>query len=152
MRDAPRSYIAALCLLLICLPLAACQSTPKPAEIQASEAWGRPSPMSATVGVFYLKITNSGGQDDKLLSVESQACRVIELHETVMEGDTMGMRPVPEGFVLIPAGETVEFKTGGLHLMCIDKQADFSPGTKLPLTLQFENSGAIELEAEIRNP
>jgi periplasmic copper chaperone A len=144
--------ISVMVLLTAGLLLTACQAGSTPAEIQVEEVWGRPSPMTATVGVFYMKVKNSGGGADKLLSAKSDACKVIELHETIMEGDIMSMRPVEGGFVGIPAGEMVEFKTGGLHLMCVEMQVDFTPGAAIPLILEFESSGTIQVEAEIGAP
>jgi periplasmic copper chaperone A len=138
-------------LLWMSLLVSACQSASGPA-IQVEEAWGRSSPMDASLGAIYMKILNTGDQNDTLLSASSAACGVIELHETLMEGDIMKMRPVGEGGIPIPAKGTVELKTGGLHIMCIDKQQDFSTGAKIPLTLQFEVSGVIDLQVEIRNP
>jgi copper(I)-binding protein len=136
---------------LLGLLMAACQNASSSA-IQIEEAWGRPSPMDATLGAIYMKISNTGSQDDSLLSASSPACGVIELHETIMEGDVMKMRPVPDGAIAIPAGEVVELKTGGLHLMCIDKQQDFAVGSKIALTLNFEVAGAMELDVEVKNP
>ena len=151
---ASKKFIRILSILVILMGLfvASCKSQPTEPEIQVEDVWGRPSPMSASLGAFYMNIKNTGSQADKLLSAESQACGVIEIHETVQQGDTMGMRPVEGGFVDIPPGETVEFKTGGLHLMCIDKKDDFTPGVKIPLVLKFKTSGSIEQQVEIRNP
>jgi hypothetical protein len=131
------------------LTVAGCQESAS--GIQIEEAWGRASPESAANGAFYMKIKNSSQQGDTLLSVSSTACGVVEIHNTVMENDTMSMHPMAEG-LHIPAGETIELKTGGMHLMCIDKQADFTPGAKLPLILQFDQAGEIDLEIEVRNP
>jgi hypothetical protein len=64
----------------------------------------------------------------------------------------MGMRPVEGGVIEIPAGGQAELKVGGLHVMCIQKQADFEPGAQLPLTLQFEKSGEKMITVEIREP
>jgi copper(I)-binding protein len=39
---------------------------------------------------------------------------------------------------------------GGLHVMCLDKQVDFTSGSRIPLTLFFANAGEMAVEAEIR--
>ena len=147
-----RIQLTALLIILSGLSLVSCSNASQEIGIQVENIWGRPSPMSATVGVFYLQVINTAKTADKLLSAESKACGVIEIHETIMQGDTMGMRPVEAGFVPIPAGETVEFKSGGLHLMCIDKLDDFTPGKVIPLTLNFEVAGTLDVNAEVRNP
>jgi periplasmic copper chaperone A len=141
--------IISLLSLLLALGLAGCGSK---SNIEIEEAWGRPSPMSSDLGAIYMTIRNNGSEDEKLLSASSNACGSIEMHETVMDGDTMSMRPVAEGFITIPAGESVILKTGGLHLMCIDKQADFSEGATISLTLEFEQFGLAALEIKVQNP
>ena len=85
------------------------------------------------------------------MAAKTEACGTVELHEMYMkENDVMGMRQVPGGTIPVPAGETVELKVGGLHVMCIDKQAAFEVGDKIPITLEFANAGEINVTADIR--
>jgi periplasmic copper chaperone A len=44
----------------------------------------------------------------------------------------------------------VELKAGGLHIMCMDKKQDFASGIHFPLTLEFEKSGEITVQVNIR--
>ena len=139
-------------LMLLGLLLVGCSSSSGP-DISIEKAWGRPSPKVATAGAFYMLIKNSGGEADKLVDGESPACRVVELHESYMtEEGAMGMRPVEGGAIEVPAGGQAELKMGGLHIMCIDKLEDFDVGAVLPLTLDFEKSGQMTIDIEIREP
>jgi hypothetical protein len=139
-------------LLLLGIVLAGCASSAGP-EISIENAWGRPSPKVATAGAFYMLIKNTGGEGDKLVAGESPACGVVELHESyTTEEGAMGMRPVEGGGIEVPAGGQAELKMGGLHIMCIDKLEDFEVGAVLPLTLDFETSGQMTIDVEIREP
>ena len=139
-------------LILLGLFLASCASPSGP-EINIENAWGRPSPKVATAGAFYMLIKNSGSETDYLVSGESTACGVVELHESYKtEEGAMGMRPVEGGKIEIPAGGEAELKMGGLHIMCIDKLEEFEVGAVLPLSLNFEKSGEIKIDIEIREP
>ncbi|HBY07707.1 MAG TPA: copper-binding protein [Chloroflexi bacterium] len=139
-------------LALFGLFLAGCASSSGP-KISIENAWGRPSPMVATAGAFYMQIKNKGGEADKLVGGSSAACGTVELHESYMTDEgAMGMRPVTGGFIEVPAGGMAELKVGGMHIMCIDKLEDFTVGATLPLTLNFEKSGDISLDVEIREP
>jgi copper(I)-binding protein len=139
-------------LTLFGLLIAGCSSTSGP-EINIENAWGRPSPKVATAGAFYMQIKNVGNEGDKLIDGQSPACGVVELHESYMTEDgAMGMRPVEGGFIEIPADGEAELKMGGLHIMCIEKLEDFTVGAVLPLTLNFEKSGEMTIEIEIREP
>jgi len=129
-----------------------CSATSGP-EINIENAWGIPSPKVATAGAFYMKIKNVGNEGDKLIAGQSPACGVVELHESYMTEDgAMGMRPVEGGFIEIPADGEAELKMGGLHIMCIEKLEDFTAGAVLPLTLNFEKSGEMTIDIEIREP
>jgi copper(I)-binding protein len=139
-------------LILLGFLLIGCASSSGP-EISIENAWGRPSPKVAAAGAFYMLIKNNGGEDDKLIGGDSPACGVVELHESYMtEEGAMGMRPVEGSAIEIPAGGDAELKMGGLHIMCIDKLEDFDTGAVLPLTLEFEKSGKITIDVEIREP
>lgn len=119
--------------------------------VQVTDVWGRPSPMMAQSGAFYMTIENKGAEDDALLRVETAACGVTELHESSMDdAGVMQMRPVEGGRIEIPAGGTVTLKAGGLHVMCLQMPQAFATGEKIPLTLVFENAGTLPIEAEIR--
>jgi len=127
--------------------------SPQGPDIRVEDAWGRPSPKIATAGAFYMIIKNRGGEADYLVGAESSACNVVELHESYKtEEGAMGMRPVEGGMIEIPAGGQAELKMGGLHIMCIDKLEEFDMGAVFPLTLDFEESGNLEINIEIKEP
>lgn len=136
--------------LILGLTLAACGGGG--GELAVSDVWGRSSPMAAQNGAFYMVIENGTGEDEALTAVQTDACGTVELHEMYMkENDVMGMRQVPGGVIEIPAGETVELQVGGLHVMCLDKQIDFTAGEEIPLTLIFQNAGERPVTADIRD-
>jgi len=153
MQNTALKWLLLTTLILSTLALTGCQSGPPRPEITVEGAWGRPSPQAAPTGAFYLRLKNAGRQADRLVSAQSPACSTVEVHETYETAEgAMGMRPVEDGVVEIPAKGEVEFKTGGLHLMCIGKLTAFTPGTRLPLRLQFQKSGEITVEVEVREP
>lgn len=119
-------------------------------QLEVHGAWGRSSPKVAQNGAFYMEIVNNSAEDDELQSASSDACEVVELHEMyMMENDVMGMRPVEGGVIPIPAGETVELKVGGLHVMCLGKKADFNVDDTYMVKLQFAKAGEKEVAVEI---
>ncbi|MFC1997638.1 copper chaperone PCu(A)C, partial [Chloroflexota bacterium] len=139
-------------LVLLSIFVFGCSSSSEP-DIKIENAWGRSSPKVATAGAFYLLIKNQGGETDSLVAGESSACGAVELHESYKtEQGAMGMRPVEGGSIEVPAGGQVELKMGGLHIMCINKLEEFEVGAILPLTLDFEKSGEMNIEIEIREP
>lgn len=96
------------------------------------------------VGGGFITITNNGGEDDRLVSAISAQAGEVQLHEMAMEGDVMKMRQLNDG-IAIPAGETVELKPGGLHLMFFKVAEPFKEGAVVNVTLTFEKAGAVDV-------
>ena len=139
----------AIAVALAALALAACGgSGGTSGGITVSEAWARPSPMMERAGAAYLVLHNGGAADDKLLSVESDVAKAIELHETKESGGMMQMSPVPN--IPIPANSKVELKPGGLHVMLIGLNLELKAGDKVELTLNFEKAGKVSVTAEVK--
>lgn len=120
-------------------------------EIIVADAWGRPSPMAADNGVFYMNITNQTGTADALTSASTEACEAVELHEGYMkENGSMGMRPVLGDMIDLPTSETINLKPGGLHVMCIGKTIPFDVGISVTLNLTFEQAGDLSITVPIQ--
>lgn len=122
--------------------------------LAAQPAWAAPiqianpvlrvaSPVSKT-GAGYLVIRNKGPQPDRLLAVKTAAANRSDLHGTVMAGSVMQMRAQADG-VPLPAGSTVRFAPGGLHIMFIGLKGPVPAGRRIPATLQFQRAGAVEV-------
>ena len=144
-------------------------------ELAIEGAWARNSPMAATAGAAYFTIIG-GETDDVLTGIKPDAAIAgsIEMHETVMAGGgstsmgdsdmssttmagdmtatTMGgaMQMLPVSTVEIPAGETVEFKPGGHHIMLIDLVEPLKLGDTFELTLMFEKAGEKTVSVEVK--
>jgi len=128
--------------------VAAAQTTPESGSAMGNvEAMG---PMGVT-SAAYMLISNTGSEADRLLSASSDAAAATEIHLSEMKEGVMTMRPV-EGGIEIPAGGQVELKPGGYHVMLIGLKHELAPGGKVQLTLTFEKSGQMAVEAQIRNP
>jgi copper(I)-binding protein len=127
--------------------LASCQANPSE-EIKVENVWGRPGTAGGNSALYFM-INNSSGQDDVLLKAESSAAKNVELHMSSMDASGK-MSMSPQEKVEVSAGEKVEFKPGGLHVMLINLQSDLTVGQKINVSLTFEKAGKIELEAVIQ--
>lgn len=149
----PRCFSAFLAAMLVIFTLASCTPADRP-TLLIEDSWGIASPSIPGAGSLFLVITNTGKAPDKLLSAKSDACGMVEIHETVKKVDgTMGMNLVSEP-VVIPAGGQVVLKPGSLHIMCLKMDTSkYTIGDQISLTLMFEKSGEKTVAAEIRgNP
>ena len=145
---------------IIFLPVAfliGCSSSDSP-EIRVENVWSWPveamqddDGSSHSTGVVYLTIGNDGGAADRLIAVQTEAAEVVEFHETRKQGDITMMQRV-EGVIEIAADGQVEFKPGGLHIMLIGLKRSLNPGNRFELVLEFEKSGEVKVESEVRQP
>jgi periplasmic copper chaperone A len=117
-------------------------------SLTISGGFSRATLPNAPVGGGFLTITNTGAEDDRLVSATSPAAGDVQIHEMKMEGDVMKMAQLPDGLP-IPAGQTVTLQPGGFHLMFMQLKQALVEGTKLPVTLTFEKAGSIEVELDI---
>lgn len=102
---------------------------------------------SGKAGGGWLAIRNAGSAPDRLLSARSPVAERVELHTMRMEGDVMRMRQLDA--IELPAGQTVELKPGGLHLMLMGLKAPLKAGERVPVTLRFEKAGELAVELDV---
>ena len=108
-----------------------------PGGVAVSDPWVRATvPQQRSTGAFMTLTAKDGA---RLVAVASPAARVVELHEMTHGADNvMRMRAV-EGLDL-PAGQPVELKSGGYHVMLIDLVAQVKEGDRVPLTLTIQGA------------
>ena len=94
----------------------------------------------------YFEITNHSDVDDALIDVSSLEAERVEMHKTEVVDNVSKMRR--QVSIDIPAGETVTFQPGGLHLMLFG--VDFPEGTQdVTITLKFKHADAMTIVAEL---
>ncbi|CAN7607203.1 copper chaperone PCu(A)C [Rhizobium sp. LjRoot258] len=120
----------------------------KAGDIAIGHPHARAMVPGAKVGGGYLKLTNAGSTDDKLVSITSERAAKTEVHQMSVNNGVMTMRPVAGGLV-IPAGQTVELKPGGFHIMFMDVAEPFKEGEMIKATLTFEKAGSVVVEFEV---
>lgn len=117
------------------------------AVTQVQAAWARPTVQGQAAGGGFLKIVG-GAQPDKLVAASSPVAGRVELHTMRMDGDVMRMRQVES--IEVGAGQTVELKPGGLHVMFMDLKAPLKSGSSFPLILRFEKAGELTVDVAVQ--
>lgn len=140
------------------------ESPQNPAEIVMWSAWARPTAMAAMhsdhendsgpdmipPSAAYMTITNTGDEDRTIVSASSDLAGVVELHNTLLMDDVMQMFELEDG-LLLPAGETVELRPRGMHVMLMQLARDLVPGDALFLVLDLDNGETITLGVPVRD-
>lgn len=114
---------------------------PLPGGIEVVHAWSRATAGTGS-GVVYLTVTNHGTADDAVTGAQSPAAKMAHLHISAEKSGIMTMRPVTS--VTVKAGQSVEFKPEGLHIMLMGLEHPLAAGDTFPLTLTFEKAGAVQ--------
>ncbi|TKD13871.1 copper chaperone PCu(A)C [Rhodobacter capsulatus] len=139
----------------IAAPLCALMLALAPVSGQAHEAQAGaltiihpaiPAVMSgAQAAAGYFTIVNAGDSADRLTAVEVDFATMAMLHAS--ETDAGGVtRMVDVAAVEVPAGATVKFAPGGLHVMFMGLSAPIAEGVLLPGTLVFDHAGKVPVE------
>ena len=121
------------------------------AQLVVNDAWVRATvPQQDGTGAF---MQLKSAQNARLVSVQTPAAGVAEIHEMTLDHNVMKMRPLKDGLAL-PAGATVELKPGGYHVMLMSLKAPLKAGQTVPLTLVVEGQDgqrqSVEVNAAVR--
>jgi len=162
-----RAFSLAVSVLLLVVVLAACGGPSGP-EIKVKDVWSRPamammmgesdssqssegSMGMAGTGAVFMLLVNNGREADRLVGGKTDVAKMVEIHETVMEGEVMKMKMLPDGLE-VPAKGEVLLKPGSYHVMLIGMQQDLKPGDSFVLELEFAKSGTVQVEPNVREP
>ncbi len=120
------------------------------AQVTVHDAWVRAAVAQQKATGAFMRLTAT--QDSRLVAASTPIAGVTEIHEMKLEGDVMKMRAVPA--LQLRAGQTVELKPGGLHLMLMDLRQPVAADASVPLTLVFEGSDGqrqnVQVQAGVR--
>ncbi|WP_180682921.1 copper chaperone PCu(A)C [Tepidicella baoligensis] len=117
-------------------------------QITVEDAWVRGTVAQQKATGAFMRLTPSANA--RLVEASSPVAGVTEIHEMVMEKDVMKMRQIPG--LDLPAGQTVELKPGGYHVMLMDLKQPLQPGQSVPITLVFEDANKLRFTQQIEAP
>ena len=120
----------------------------KAGDLVITQAWTRATPGGAKIGGGYLTIENKGSAPDRLIGGSADVAGKVEVHEMAMNDGVMTMRPLEKGLAIEP-GKTVKLAPGGYHLMMFDLKSPLKQGEKLPVTLEFEKAGKVQVSLDV---
>ena len=103
------------------------------AAIDVKNPWVRATVAQQKATGAFMQLTAKA--DTRLVAAQSPVAGVVEIHEMAMDHNVMKMRALPAGLAL-PAGQTVELKPGGYHVMLLDLKGQVKEGDTVPLTAE----------------
>jgi copper(I)-binding protein len=152
LRRSSRRFLPVM-LTLLTMTAAACGGDDGAAPLRGGAPDLHVSPAQSSAPVagaaqLVLTIENRGEGDDRLLGADTDAALAIEIHRTVIEPDGRAyMRMLDD--VLLPVGESVQFRPGDLHLMLVVPDERVTVGGTFEITLRFERSAPATLTVTV---
>jgi copper(I)-binding protein len=121
----------------------------KAGDLTLERPWSRATPSGSKVGAGYVTITNKGAAADRLVSATAAVAGRVEIHEMTVKDGVMVMRALPSGLA-IDGGKKVSLEPGGYHIMFMELKAPLKQGDKVPVTLQFEKAGKVDVSFDVQ--
>ena len=153
-----KAFIASVAGLALTLGLAACSEPEAPVEA-APEA---PEGITVTDGrmnipavagnpaAVYFTITNDGTNDVMIRSASVMGAQSAVIHTVTPFDGRMDMQEITQ--LGVPAGESVEFVPGALHIMALEVDPGLQVGGESEVTLTFVGGDKISFPVTIRAP
>jgi copper(I)-binding protein len=117
-------------------------------QVDVADPYVRGVPPGQPNSASFMVLKNTTEEPHALVSAESPAAKVVELHTHTMVDGMMRMRQVEK--IDLPAGKQVSLEPGGLHVMLIGLKQKLVPGENVPVTLIFDDGSRKNLSAPIR--
>ena len=116
--------------------------------LTVTNAWSRSTPPVATVGVVYFTLKNDSQKSDRLLKLSTSIADKAEVHRTEVLDGIARMREV--AVLHVDAGQALEFKPGGMHVMLVGLRKPLVAGQTYDLELLFEVAGPRTVQVTVR--
>ena len=117
--------------------------------ISIEDPYARTSTPGGPTGAAFMVLTNSGDEDDRLVSATSEISERVELHTHEIDANGVArMMEVEEGFA-VPAGGSHVLARGGDHVMFMGIAKPLTHGDVVSVTLTFEKAGDITIDVPI---
>lgn len=114
--------------------------------VKVEGAWARATVAGQSAGGAFMALT--AARDVQVLGGSSPVAASVEVHEMTMRDHVMRMQAIDA--LKLPAGQTVELKPGGHHLMLIGLKAPLTAGSQVPIKLRLRDAQGAEFDQDIQ--
>ncbi len=137
-------------LPVVALLLSAAVAKAQSSSVNIQDPWVRGTVAQQKASGAFMTLTSPVA--GRLVGASSPVAGITEIHEMRMDGQVMRMRAI-DGLDL-PAGQAVQLKPGGYHVMLMDLKQPLKEGETVPITLVIERAGgareSIRVDAPVR--
>jgi periplasmic copper chaperone A len=121
-------------------------STVGHAEVTAKDAWVRGTVPAQKLTAAYMTVTST--EEAKIVGARTPVAKKAEIHASMVMGGVNHMHAVDR--VPLPAGQPVELKPGGYHVMLMDLNRHMVAGDSVPIFFTIEGKDGKRTEIEVK--
>lgn len=119
----------------------------KMANYNIQNAYIKATPPGVRTTAAYFKLTNHSAKPLTVVDAQSDVARITEIHQHKMVDGLMTMQKVDS--IVVEAGQSVEFKPGGYHIMLINLNKPVTDDEVVNFVLLMADGDAIRVAAEV---
>jgi len=121
-------------------------------DIEVSHPWAAATTETKlTDSAVYMSLTDRGTRPDQLVAASSPVAQKAELHVFDVANGVYGMHQV-DAMAISPGAASTVLRPGGAHVMLKSLKRPLHAGTTFPLTLTFQNAGALTIQVPVESP
>ncbi|WP_340681138.1 copper chaperone PCu(A)C [Paraglaciecola sp.] len=120
------------------------------AELLINDAVLRLLPPGVPNTSAYIELVNTGDKPEVVVSVTTDIARSVEIHNHVMDGETMHMERQEE--LTVAPGASVKLMPGGLHLMVFGLNQALTGGQAVRFYLTTKTGLVMPFDAIVVRP
>ncbi|GAA0278996.1 hypothetical protein GCM10009127_20060 [Alteraurantiacibacter aestuarii] len=154
-----KAILAAMASAVLAMGIAACSSEPEapadvapegPEGISVSDGRMNLPAVAGNPAAVYFTVTNDSDRDQMIRSASVLGSESAVLHTVTPYDGRMDMQEMTQ--LSVPAGESLEFKPGELHVMAMNVDENLKVGDNIEVTLTFVGGDKISFPVTIRAP
>ena len=140
----------ALSALLMSMALSTPALADMAADIDVEQPFARDVPPGQPNSAAFMILHNDADTNARIISAESSASNVVELHTHTHDNGVMRMRQIDK--IEVPANGQQMLQPGGLHIMLIGLKPNWNQSKLVDLKLNFEDGSTKELTIPVVRP
>lgn len=119
------------------------------ASIVIEDSFARAAIQQQRNSAAFMLISNHSQHDMSVIGAQSDVAKVVELHTHKNDNGIMRMRKISQ--IELPAGQQVQLKHGGMHIMLLGLKKDLVADETIDLTLLFSDKSEQTITVPVKH-
>jgi copper(I)-binding protein len=135
--------------LVLAFTLLICALAQASSPLTVDQGFVRGLPPGQSNTAAFMVISNTSNNAITLVGASTSVAASAAFHGHSEENGVMKMRHIPE--LVIDAGQKIELKPGGLHLMLMGLKAPLKDGNQVTINIEQKNGQSLEISLPVHS-